>query len=82
MSTIYLIRHGQAGTRENYDVLSTLGREQARLLGAHFAERKMGFDSIYAGGLNRQQETARMAVIYNATPHLSHQEDERMLTFR
>lgn len=61
MSTIYLIRHGQAGTREHYDVLSELGREQARLLGLHLAEREVRFDAIYAGGLARQQETARLA---------------------
>ena len=39
MSELYLIRHGQGsfGTG-NYDKLSDLGCEQARLVGRHFAE--------------------------------------------
>ncbi len=61
MSTIYLIRHGQAGTRENYDQLSELGRKQAHLLGEFWAARRVGFDAIYAGGMVRQQLTARIA---------------------
>jgi len=36
LSTVYLVRHGQAGTREAYDSLSELGQRQARLLGEHF----------------------------------------------
>lgn len=62
MSTIYLIRHGQAGSRENYDQLSELGRNQARLLGEHWSMRGMGFDAVYAGGMVRQQLTARIAI--------------------
>lgn len=58
MSTLYLIRHGQAGTRENYDQLSELGRLQAALLGRYFAERSIAFQTTYAGGMKRQQETA------------------------
>jgi broad specificity phosphatase PhoE len=46
LSNVYLIRHGQAGTRDNYDTLSELGREQSRRLGEHFVS------------LRRQQETA------------------------
>ncbi|MDX2034448.1 MAG: histidine phosphatase family protein [Blastocatellia bacterium] len=62
MSTIYLIRHGQAGSRENYDQLSEMGQRQARLLGEHWATRAMGFDAVYAGGMVRQQLTARIAI--------------------
>jgi broad specificity phosphatase PhoE len=59
MSTIYLIRHGQAsfGT-DNYDQLSTTGREQVRILGAYFAETGERIDRIYSGALLRQRETA------------------------
>jgi broad specificity phosphatase PhoE len=60
MTTIYLIRHGQAGTRDNYDVLSELGTKQARLLGDHLAARKLEFSAFYAGGMNRQRLTAEI----------------------
>jgi broad specificity phosphatase PhoE len=60
LTDIYLIRHAQAGTRENYDVLSELGRKQARLLGEFLAQQKIAFRGIYSGGMQRQQETARI----------------------
>ena len=59
---LYLIRHGQAGTREHYDTLSPLGREQARLLGDHLASQGLCFRAAYSGGLCRQQETARAVI--------------------
>ena len=59
MSNLYLIRHGQAGTRHAYDALSPLGRRQARLLGEYFVSREIRFAAAYAGGMSRQQETAR-----------------------
>lgn len=58
MSVLYLVRHGQAGTRENYDSLSPLGRRQAQLLGEYFTAEKIHFDAVYAGALARQQSTA------------------------
>jgi broad specificity phosphatase PhoE len=58
VSRIYLVRHGQAGTREAYDSLSDLGRRQARLLGEYFVSEKIHFRSAYSGALVRQQETA------------------------
>jgi broad specificity phosphatase PhoE len=59
MSTLYLVRHGQAsfGT-DNYDQLSTVGREQVALLGQFFAEAGETIDRIYSGSLQRQRETA------------------------
>jgi broad specificity phosphatase PhoE len=61
MSTIYLVRHGQAsfGT-DNYDHLSATGREQARQLGNYFAELGERIDRIYSGSLRRQTETAEL----------------------
>lgn len=61
MSVIYLLRHGQGsfGTA-NYDNLSTLGREQARLAGEHFAELEEKVDHIYSGNLERQRQTAEI----------------------
>ena len=58
MSTVYLVRHGQAGTRDAYDSLSELGERQARLLGEHFISQGIRFASVYAGALTRQQQTA------------------------
>ena len=45
MSAVYLIRHGQAGLRHNYDALSDLGRTQARLLGEYLAAQKIQFSA-------------------------------------
>ena len=58
MSRLYLMRHGQAGPRFNYDALSDLGRTQSRLLGEYLAGQKLVFAAIYSGALSRQQETA------------------------
>ena len=58
MSNVYFIRHGQAGTRDEYDSLSELGRRQARLLGEHLVSQGVEFAAAYAGGLRRQQQTA------------------------
>jgi broad specificity phosphatase PhoE len=61
MSTLYLVRHGQAsfGTH-NYDQLSATGREQIQVLGAYFASLGERIDRIYTGALSRQRETARI----------------------
>ena len=62
MSVLYLIRHGQAGTRENYDALSPLGRRQSQFLGQYFREQQIHFEHVYSGALERQQTTAREAL--------------------
>ena len=61
MSYVYLVRHAQAGTRDNYDVLSDMGREQARLLGRHLVDHQIELDAVYCGGMRRQKETAEIA---------------------
>ncbi len=58
MSTLYFIRHGQAGPRNSYDALSELGREQARLLGQYLASQNLVFSSAVCGGLIRQRDTS------------------------
>ena len=58
MSSVYLVRHGQAGTRDAYDLLSELGRRQSRLLGEYFLSQGMEFTAAYAGAMLRQQQTA------------------------
>ena len=57
MSRVYLVRHGQAGTRKAYDSLSPLGRQQARLLGRYFAEQGVRFSASWCGEMVRQQQT-------------------------
>ncbi len=58
MSTLYLIRHGQAsfGTSD-YDALSDRGRHQARLLGVFFLRAGIRFDASWSGTLKRQRQT-------------------------
>jgi len=59
LSTVYLVRHGQAGTRDAYDSLSELGKQQSRLMGEYFVSHGIRFAAAYAGTLRRQQETAK-----------------------
>jgi broad specificity phosphatase PhoE len=56
-----LIRHGQAGTRLAYDVLSETGRVQASLLGRYLHASGARFDRWTSGHLQRQRETASLA---------------------
>lgn len=59
MSTIYLIRHGQASFgSDHYDRLSATGQRQAELLTRHFAAIELVFDAVYCGSLERQIDTA------------------------
>lgn len=63
MSKLYLIRHGQASINsDNYDRLSKLGQEQARILGGHLAALGLCFDAAYSGTLERQRHTASLAL--------------------
>src|ERR1700756_1497898 len=60
MSTLFLVRHGQASFLErNYDKLSTKGETQARMLGEYWAGLNLQFDCVYSGPRVRQRETAR-----------------------
>ena len=58
MSTLYLFRHGKAGSRDDYDRLSPIGCSQAHRLGEHLAAQRVSFSAFYTGGLRRQRETA------------------------
>jgi len=60
LSFLYFIRHAQAGSRDNYDVLSPMGQEQARLLGKHFVEQEIELSAVITGGMQRQQHTAEI----------------------
>lgn len=59
MRTLHLIRHGQAGTRDNYDVLSQLGQQQAHHLGSYWGAQAITLEAVFAGNLQRQQQTAQ-----------------------
>jgi broad specificity phosphatase PhoE len=62
MSTLHLVRHAQASfLAEDYDVLSELGRDQARRLGAYWAALGIQFDAMYSGPRRRQIDTAELA---------------------
>jgi broad specificity phosphatase PhoE len=62
MSSLTLVRHGQASFfAENYDQLSPLGEQQARLLGEYWVKRGIRFDEIFTGPRARQIETAALA---------------------
>lgn len=61
MTYIYFMRHAQAGSRDNYDVLSELGQQQARRLGEYFLAQEVEFGAVYSGGMRRQRETAEIA---------------------
>ncbi|MBM3760093.1 MAG: histidine phosphatase family protein [Acidobacteria bacterium] len=58
MHELYLIRHGQAGLRTDYDQLSDLGANQAGRLRKWFDAQGIAFDRVISGGLRRQQATA------------------------
>jgi len=60
MSTLYLIRHGQASFGSaNYDKLSELGHKQMRLLGEYWVKWGINLDAVYSGSLERQTTSAR-----------------------
>lgn len=59
MGTIYLVRHGQASFGSaDYDRLSPLGFEQARVVGEHLRTRLGQVDAIALGSMRRHRETA------------------------
>ena len=58
MSTLVLVRHGQAcAFSDEPDRLSELGWEQARILGRFWASRYTQFDAVFRGTLRRHRET-------------------------
>jgi broad specificity phosphatase PhoE len=61
MGTLFLVRHAQASFLEqNYDKLSKLGEKQARILGEHWARRKVLFDRVCVGPCVRQCDTLKI----------------------
>ena len=63
MGTIVLVRHGQASFGQaNYDQLSPLGFEQARVVGEHLKTRLGPIDAVARGNMRRHRETADTAL--------------------
>jgi len=59
---VLLVRHGQASFgAEDYDVLSDVGREQSRAVGAELARRGLRSPVFSSGSLTRQRDTAALA---------------------
>jgi broad specificity phosphatase PhoE len=58
MTELVLIRHSQADSAgENYDQLTALGYEQARLVGEWLCKSSFKFNRTVHGGLKRQEQT-------------------------
>ncbi|UWR22172.1 histidine phosphatase family protein [Sulfitobacter sp. S190] len=72
MTTITLVRHGQANSgakdEQSYDRLSDLGHQQARWLGDHFRAQSTHHTRLYTGTLRRHVETAN-GIDCGLTPH-------------
>ena len=62
MSTLVLVRHGQARPfQPNSDSLSETGVQQAVQLGEYWREQGITFDEVYSGALLRHRQTAEAA---------------------
>lgn len=61
MSTLILVRHGQAsfGTT-NYDKLSEMGIAQSQALGRYWVGRAQHVDAVFSGAQQRQKHTLRL----------------------
>jgi broad specificity phosphatase PhoE len=66
MTLIVVVRHAQASFfSADYDQLSELGREQARLLGEHWAAQGLLWDRVVVGPRKRHRETEEvLASVY------------------
>lgn len=66
MSVLRVIRHAQASYfDDDYDVLSPLGREQARAMGRHWVEQGFEPDRVVVGPRRRHRQTMEeVAAVY------------------
>lgn len=78
MSVLLLVRHGQASFGEaNYDQLSGIGAEQARLLGDRLRSQAGNIRTVISGGMERQRETARLVLDRAGRPDVAVRIDPR-----
>lgn len=62
MSTLVLVRHGQARPfQKDSDRLSGAGEGQSRALGEYWARAGVTFDEIHSGSLTRHRQTEQLA---------------------
>lgn len=78
MSTLTLVRHGQASYMEaDYDKLSVLGEEQARKLGQYWARHGISPDRVIHGPAKRHIRTMEIAAEIVQSAGLPWPEPER-----
>ena len=69
MPVVYLVRHGQASFgAEDYDVLSATGLHQSTRIGEELARRRLRCPRSSSGSLQRQRDTARVAMETGGIP--------------
>jgi broad specificity phosphatase PhoE len=65
MSTLILVRHGQASFgSSNYDQLSEMGISQSSALGEYWVKRARKLDAVFSGAQERQKHT--LALVQDA----------------
>lgn len=63
MPAILLIRHGQASFGlGNYDKLSSLGEQQAVVLGKHLVTKQLNIGQVFMGTMQRHRQTAELSL--------------------
>jgi broad specificity phosphatase PhoE len=63
MSTLTVVRHGQARPFDSDpDQLSAIGQDQALALRDYWQRLGVTFDEVWSGSLNRQRQTAELAL--------------------
>jgi len=82
MGILYLVRHAQASfLQPNYDKLSPLGETQSRLLGEHWAQRKIIFDRVALGPCARHKDTVSLVSAAYRQANLTFPEPQTLLEF-
>jgi len=82
MSTLVLVRHGQARPfQPNSDSLSEIGQQQAMRLGEYWRAQGIEFDEAYSGALTRHRQTAEFAGFKTAQamPEFNEYDAEKIL---
>ena len=71
MSQLYFFRHAQASyLADNYDQLSKKGEKQSLELGKYLVQKKLSFDQVFVGPLQRQQHTCKIVAEHYAQQQL------------
>ena len=72
MSSIHLVRHGQASFgAADYDLLSERGERQARVLGLALASTMPRVGQVVCGDMRRHRQTAEACLLGDAPDHKS-----------